>query len=105
MLTTDISRLKTTAQSVGALPPDPDLTMFTQQIFEQFWKAHGYPNEAEIDLLEQVGDVDAEVVDAWCEYGSTCQIDAILTSQSSSAKRLSSSNLQVNARSDESHDG
>ncbi|KAM0804963.1 hypothetical protein BDR22DRAFT_885054 [Usnea florida] len=58
-------RLKTTAQSVGALPPDPDLTMFTQQIFEQFWKAHGYPNEAEIDLLEQVGDVDAEVVDAW----------------------------------------
>ncbi|CAF9943305.1 MAG: hypothetical protein ALECFALPRED_011011 [Alectoria fallacina] len=58
-------RLKTTAQLLGLFPPDPDLTRPTQQLFEQFWKAHGYPNDAEIDLLEQVGYVDAATVDAW----------------------------------------
>ena len=58
-----------------------------------------------MDLLEEIGDVDAEVVDAWCEYESIYPTDTMLTSQPSSAKRLSSSNLQVNARSDESYDG
>ena len=61
------SRLKTTAQLIGMFPPDPELTRPTQELFEQFWKAHGYPNEAEIDLLEQVGYVDAATVDAWCQ--------------------------------------
>lgn len=63
-----ISRLKTTAQLLGLFPPDPELTRPTQELFEQFWKAHGYPNDAEIDLLEQVGYVDAATVDAWCKW-------------------------------------
>ena len=60
------SRLKTTAQLIGMFPPDPELTRPTQELFEQFWRAHGYPNEAEMDLLEGVGYVDAATVDAWC---------------------------------------
>lgn len=63
-----ISRLKTTAQLLGLFPPDPELTRPTQELFEQFWKAHGYPNDAEMDLLEQVGYVDAATVDAWCKW-------------------------------------
>lgn len=74
------SRLKTTAQSLGMFPPDPELTRPTQELFEQFWKAHGYPNDAEMDLLEQVGYVDAATVDAWCEYESIYQSDLMLTS-------------------------
>lgn len=59
--------LKTTAQLTGLFPPDTDLTRPTQQLFEQFFRAHGFPNAAESDLLQAVGYVDAEIVDAWCK--------------------------------------
>lgn len=68
LLMRSTSRLKTTAQLLGLFPPDPELSRPTQELFEQFWKAHGYPNEAEKDLLEQVGYVDAAIVDAWCKF-------------------------------------
>lgn len=97
----NISRLKTTAQLLGLFPPDPDLTRPTQELFEQFWKAHGYPNEAEMDLLEQVGYVDAATVDAWCTYEPTYRSNLTLTSRQSLTKRLSTSNIQVDARIDE----
>ena len=97
-----ISRLKTTAQLLGLFPPDPELSRPTQELFEQFWKAHGYPNDAEIDLLEQVGYVDAAAVDAWCKYGPFSKRDLTLTSQQSLIERLPASNIQVDARSDES---
>ena len=101
----NISRLKTAAQLLGLLPPDPELTRPTQELFEQFWEAHGYPNDAEMNLLEQVGRVDAAIVDAWCMYEPTCGSDLMLTSQKSLAERLSASNIQVAARSDEGHHG
>ena len=74
LLTKGTSRLKTTAQLLGLLPPDPELTRPTQQLFEQFWKAHGYPNDAEKDLLEQVGYVSVAIVDAWCKYEQTIKL-------------------------------
>ena len=98
----NISRLKTTAQLLGLFPPDPELTRPTQELFEQFWKAHGYPNDAEIDLLERAGGVDAATVDAWCKYEPIYRSDLMLTSQQSFTKRLSASNIQVDASNDES---
>ena len=95
----NVSRLKTTAQLLGLFPPDPELTRPTQELFEQFWKAHGYPNDAEMDLLEQAGYVDAATVDAWCKYEQFYGSDLTLTSQQSLTKRLSASNIQVDARS------
>lgn len=100
-----ISRLKSKAQRLGLFPADPDLTIPTQELFEQFWKAHGYPNDAEMDLLEQVGYVDAATVDAWCEYEPIYQSDLMLTSEQSLTKRLSASNIQIDERSDEDHYG
>ena len=100
-----VSRLKTTAQLLGLFPPDPDLTRPTQQLFEQFWKAHGYPNDAEIDLLEQVGYVDAATVDAWCKYDTVYRSELMLTSQQSLTERLPASNIQADARSDEGFHG
>ena len=60
-------RLKTTAQLCKIFPLDPELTIETQGLFENFYKAHKLPNDDERDLLQQVGNVDAEVVDAWCK--------------------------------------
>ena len=101
----NISRLKTAAQLLGLLPPDPELARPTQELFEQFWEAHGYPNDAEMNLLEQVGGVDADIVDAWCMFEPIYGSDLMLTSQQSLAERLSASNVQVAARSNESHNG
>lgn len=67
MLTMRLRRLKTTAQLTGIFPPDPDLTRATQELFEQFYQAYGTPNDAESELLQEVGYVDAEIVDAWCK--------------------------------------
>lgn len=77
----NISRLKTAAQLLGLFPPDPELTRPTQELFEQFWEAHGYPNDAEIDLLERAGRVDAETVDAWCTYEPIYRSNLMLISQ------------------------
>lgn len=60
-------RLKATAQLAGIFSPDPDLTRSTQQLFEQFYKASKEPNDAESELLQIVGGVDEDVVDAWCK--------------------------------------
>lgn len=96
-----LSRLKSTAQLLGLFPPDPELTKPTQELFEQFWKAHGYPNDAEADLLERVGYVDAAVVDAWCKYEPIYRCGLMLTLLQSYGKRLSASNIPIDARSDE----
>lgn len=60
-------RLKIVLQLTGVFPPDPELTRPTQALFEQFYRLHGFPNEAESDLLQAVGYVDAETIDAWCK--------------------------------------
>ena len=59
--------LKVTAQLVGLSLPDAGMTKQTQELFEQFYDAHGTPNDAEMDLLVQVGYVDRDVVDQWCK--------------------------------------
>ena len=59
-------QLKTTAQLVGLFPPEPEVTLATQELFEQFFQKHGLPNEAESNLLQAVGYVDAETLEAWC---------------------------------------
>lgn len=68
VLSKECRHLKATAQLTGLFPPDPDLTRPTQQLFEQFYLAHGIPNDAESELLQAVGYVDAEIVDAWCKF-------------------------------------
>ncbi len=64
-------QLKTTAQLSGIYPPDPEMTVSTQQLFEQFYEAHGKPNDAEKDLLVLVGYVDGNVIDQWCKQKLT----------------------------------
>lgn len=54
-----------------------------------------------MDLLEQVGYADAAAVDAWCKHDLKYRIDLLLTLQRSLTKRLSASNIQIDARSDE----
>ena len=61
-------RLKQTSQLTGIFPPDPELTLPTQELFEQFYEQYGIPNDDEKFLLQNVGGVDLEVIDAWCEY-------------------------------------
>ncbi len=62
--------LKITYQLYGIFPSDPELTRPTQELFEQFFAVHGIPNDAESVLLQAVGHVDAETVDAWCKFRS-----------------------------------
>lgn len=47
------------------------MTVTTQELFEQFYEAHGKPNDAEKDLLETVGDVNGDVIDQWCKQKRT----------------------------------
>ena len=63
-------RLKITAQLAAVFPADPELSIPTQELFEQFFEAHGLPNDAESDLLQAVGHVEAETIDTWCEFHS-----------------------------------
>lgn len=67
VLTKICRHLKATAQLTGLFPPDQELTRPTQQLFEQFFLAHGIPNDAEAALLQAVGYVEFAVVDAWCK--------------------------------------
>ncbi|MCJ1255864.1 hypothetical protein MMC24_003682 [Lignoscripta atroalba] len=58
-------RLKKTAQLSGVFPCDPNTNRRTQELFEQFFQAHGEPNEAEQQLLALVGRTAANNVDEW----------------------------------------
>ena len=48
-------------------PPDLDVTLPTQELFEQFYEAHGLPNDGEKLILRRAGEVTIDVLDAWCE--------------------------------------
>ena len=60
-------KFKVTTQLAGISSPDAGMTKQTQELFEQFYDAHGTPNDAEKDLLVQVGYVNRNVVDQWCK--------------------------------------
>ena len=60
-------QMKTIAQLGGLFPPEPEVTLPTQELFEQFFESHGLPNEAESELLQAAGYVDAETLEAWCK--------------------------------------
>lgn len=49
------------------LPGDPEVSLRTQQLLEQFFEAHYLPNEAEQDLLERAARVDTDVLEGWCK--------------------------------------
>ena len=60
-------QFKVTTQLIGLSRPDAGMTKQTQELFEQFYDTHGTPNDAEKDLLVQVGYVNRDVVDQWCK--------------------------------------
>ncbi len=47
------------------------MTAATQELFEQFYEAHGKPNDVEKDLLERVGYVNGDTIDQWCKQKRT----------------------------------
>ena len=49
------------------VPPDANMKLRTQQLFEQFFDTHYLPNEAENDLLRRAGKVNAETLGTWCK--------------------------------------
>ena len=61
------SHLKMIGQFGGILPPDQDLDLATQELFEQFYSSHRVPNDAEKALLEQVVRIDADAINNWCK--------------------------------------
>ena len=67
-----------TAQLLGIFPPDPELSRPTQELFEQFFEEHGLPNDAESDLLQAVGYVDAGTVDAWCTFDAYLSVRLLI---------------------------
>lgn len=67
LLTSRFRRLKKDGQLAGIFPPDPDVDLATQELFEQFYDSHGKPNDAEKALLEQAGHVNVETIDKWCK--------------------------------------
>ena len=55
-------------RSTGLFPDEYNIPPSSQQVLDEFYGDHGYPNEAERDLLVQALGISREELDWWCKH-------------------------------------
>lgn len=62
-----IRNLKVEAQLAGIFPTDLDVPGLTQELFERFFTTYGVPQGLNLELLDEAGNVDNDVLEMWCK--------------------------------------
>ena len=67
VLTKVVRKLKAEAQLAGVFPTDLDVPRLTQELFERFFATFGVPQDTNLELLGEIGNVDNDVIELWCK--------------------------------------